>query len=213
MAGLARQERSALCDTFSVVGPDAPTLCEGWTTKDLAAHLIIRERRPDAAVGGLVPMLRERTQRITSQITGQDWAQTVSTLRSGPPRWSPFSVSRIDEMANVAEFFIHHEDVRRAGDDHAPRSVPVELQQALWASLPRTASLVLRKVRVGVVAEAPGIGRRSIRSAKSDHGSVVIAGAPAEILLFIYGRGSVAQVSLDGADRDVEALRTANLGL
>ena len=32
-------ERAAMCDTFEKFGPDAPTLCEGWTTLNLAAHL------------------------------------------------------------------------------------------------------------------------------------------------------------------------------
>ena len=37
MTGLAQLERQALCSTFSSVGPDAPTLCEGWDAADLAA--------------------------------------------------------------------------------------------------------------------------------------------------------------------------------
>ena len=47
MTSLARRERISLCDTFTRTGPDAPTLCSPWTTADLAAHLVIRDRRPD----------------------------------------------------------------------------------------------------------------------------------------------------------------------
>src|ERR1700743_2358756 len=47
----ARDERLALCALLDRTGPDAPTLCEGWRTGDLAAHLVLREHRPDAAVG------------------------------------------------------------------------------------------------------------------------------------------------------------------
>ena len=47
----SREERLALCALLDETGPDAPTLCEGWTTGDLAAHLVLRERRPDAAAG------------------------------------------------------------------------------------------------------------------------------------------------------------------
>jgi len=209
----ARQERSALCDTLSDVGPDAPTLCEGWTTKDLAAHLIIRERRPDAAAGMVLPPLRGHADRVRSQITGQDWAETVSTLRSGPPRWSPFTVPRIDEMANLVEFFVHHEDVRRGGDTHEPRDLATDLERALWDAIPRSGVLALRQVRTGVVADSPGFGRRSVRSAKDDHGSVVVSGAPGEILLHLFGRGRAADVTIDGADRDVEAFRAATLGI
>ena len=35
----ARDERSALVASLRDAGPDAPTLCAGWTTRDLAAHL------------------------------------------------------------------------------------------------------------------------------------------------------------------------------
>ena len=48
---LAQLERGRLCDLLLEVGPDAPTLCEGWTAADLAAHLVIRERKPLAAPG------------------------------------------------------------------------------------------------------------------------------------------------------------------
>ena len=44
-------ERAALCDLFVQVGPAAPTLCEGWATYDLAAHLVIRERKPLSGPG------------------------------------------------------------------------------------------------------------------------------------------------------------------
>jgi uncharacterized protein (TIGR03083 family) len=47
----SRDERLALCTLLDKTGPDAPTLCEGWNTGDLAAHLVLRERRPDAAAG------------------------------------------------------------------------------------------------------------------------------------------------------------------
>ena len=47
----ARAERASLCDLLAEVGPDAPTLCEGWTTALLAAHLVVRERRPDGGPG------------------------------------------------------------------------------------------------------------------------------------------------------------------
>ena len=46
----ARDERIALCDLLDETGPEAPTLCEGWRTLDLAAHLVLREHRPDAAL-------------------------------------------------------------------------------------------------------------------------------------------------------------------
>ena len=49
------KERAALCDTLEKYGPDAPTLCAGWLTLDLAAHLVAREARSDAAIGLVLP--------------------------------------------------------------------------------------------------------------------------------------------------------------
>ncbi|MGJ4074519.1 maleylpyruvate isomerase N-terminal domain-containing protein [Corynebacterium macclintockiae] len=47
----SQSEREALANLLQQSGPDAPTLCEGWSTRDLAVHLVIREYRPDAAAG------------------------------------------------------------------------------------------------------------------------------------------------------------------
>ncbi|HEY5077996.1 MAG TPA: TIGR03085 family protein, partial [Acidimicrobiia bacterium] len=38
------QERRELCNLFAELGPFVPTLLEGWTANDLAAHLVLRER-------------------------------------------------------------------------------------------------------------------------------------------------------------------------
>src|SRR6202007_499940 len=63
----ARRERSALVETLRRVGPDAPTLCEGWTTRDLAAHLVVRERRLDATPGITIPFLAGYTAKVQNQ--------------------------------------------------------------------------------------------------------------------------------------------------
>ena len=47
MSTFAKRERLLLADLLEAEGPEAPTLCEGWSTRDLAAHLIVRERRPE----------------------------------------------------------------------------------------------------------------------------------------------------------------------
>ena len=64
-------ERRALADLFDEVGPDAPTLCGTWTTRDLVAHLLVRERRPDAAGGILIPALSKRTEKVMADLVEQ----------------------------------------------------------------------------------------------------------------------------------------------
>jgi uncharacterized protein (TIGR03085 family) len=59
----SRDERAALTDLMATLGPDAPTLCGGWTTRDLAAHLVVRERRPDIGIGAIVPGLNRWAER------------------------------------------------------------------------------------------------------------------------------------------------------
>ena len=83
---VARKERAALVDTMRATGPDAPTLCEGWNTRDLAAHLVVRERRLDAAPGILVPKLAGYTARVQEQVTAStDWSELLVQVAAGPP--------------------------------------------------------------------------------------------------------------------------------
>jgi len=86
MTRFASIERSALCDTFERVGPDAPTLCSPWLTRDLAAHLVVRERRPDVAAGIWVPGLAARAQQVQDEYAAREWPHLVDLVRSGPPR-------------------------------------------------------------------------------------------------------------------------------
>ena len=129
MPHLAQRERRSLADLLLRVGPDAPTLCEGWTAADLAAHLVIRERRPDAGLGLVVPFLAGHTRETsrTASVTGG----VRGPGGRGPRRARPFPLrfSFIDEPMNTAEFFIHHEDVRRAQPGWEPRELDPELER------------------------------------------------------------------------------------
>lgn len=156
---VAAAERSALCDTFLEVGPDAPTLCSPWRTRDLAAHLVLREHRPDLAVGFFVPRLAERRDREQHELaTATEWSQLVARVRSGPPPWHPTQIGAIDEAVNALEFFIHHEDVLRAEPDFVARRLSAEVEAGVWTALKRTAKLIFRKVDAGLVLAAPGHG-------------------------------------------------------
>src|SRR3954465_1728777 len=115
----AQRERSALVETMRSVGPDAPTLCGDWTTRDLAAHLVVRESRLDATAGVAVPFLAGYTARVQRQVTETtSWDPPPAQVASGPPLYSPFKL--LDPIANLGEMFIHHEDVRRAQTSWEP---------------------------------------------------------------------------------------------
>ncbi len=217
MTALAQLERLALCSTLTRVGPDAPTLCEGWTARELAAHLVLRERRPDAAAGVLIPFipaLAGHTQRVQDALADQSWAGLVDMVREGPPGWNPTRVPSVDEAINLAEFYVHHEDLLRAqpGWDRAQRrTVEPAMAEALWARVRQVGQLLFRRSPVGVVLAADGYGRKQVRGATKE-GTVAILGEPAELLLFAFGRGAHADVTFDGPPEAVEALRGTALG-
>ncbi len=108
MTNTARTERRALADTLERVGPDARTLCAGWNARDLAAHLVLRENRPDAAPGIVLPPLSRWTARVQTSMARRPFGELVETLRSGPPRWSPTRVPALDRTVNLAECLVHH---------------------------------------------------------------------------------------------------------
>jgi uncharacterized protein (TIGR03085 family) len=205
MTRFARSERQGLCDTFEQVGPDAPTLCSPWRTRDLAAHLVVRERRPDVAGGILLPALAGRLERVQNEYAGRDWSKLVNEVRTGPPAWSPASLGRVDEAMNTAEFFVHHEDVLRGGRQWSARKLPVDLEAALWGIVSKAARLQLARARVGVVLMSPAYGERQVH-AKTDAGTVTITGTPGELLLYSFGRKDVAQVDVSGSEESLAAI-------
>ena len=179
-------------------GPDAPTLCGDWTTRDLAAHLVIRERRPDAAPGIMVPGLAGYTEKIRRAAAGRDWDELLEDVRTGPPVWSPFHW--IDEQVNLAEMFVHHEDVRRAGADWTVRTLPNGMQDKLWTIATGIGRRGYRRSPVGVALERPEGARVTVRSAGP--ASVTVRGEPGEVLMHAFGRDA-ARVEFTGAPEDV----------
>jgi|APEBP8051073058_1049385.scaffolds.fasta_scaffold00069_30 uncharacterized protein (TIGR03085 family) len=208
---VVQAEREALCDTFLELGPDAPTLCDPWRARDLAAHLVVRERRPDLAPGILLPALAGRLERGQQAVAEGDWESLVATVRSGPPWWSPTRIERVDALVNTVELVVHHEDVLRGDGTVGPRrEVPERTERAVHAALRKSARLMFRRAPVGVRLVAP---RAEPIIAGPDAPVVTVTGAPVELLLLAYGRIRVASVDIDGTPADVEALRTAMLGI
>ena len=208
---VVQAERHALCDTFLELGPDAPTLCDPWRTRDLAAHLVVRERRPDLAAGIWIPPLAGRAERGQAAIAAGDWPALVETIRTGPPRWSPTRIDRVDAMVNTVELVVHHEDVLRGDGLLGPRrDVPERTARAVLKALRGSSRLMFRRSEVGVRLVAPG-AEPVVAGPQSR--VVTVTGDPVELLLVAYGRMRVADVDLEGSPDDVEALRTARLGV
>lgn len=210
VANHARTERAALCDLLLQLGPDAPTLCAGWSTRDLAAHLVLRERRLDAAPGILISQLGGYTARVQSALAAQPYDRLVDQVRR-PPAWTPMTaIPALDRAVNTMEFFIHHEDVRRAQPVWQPRQLPPDLTVALWKRVRAMSRLALRKVRVPVILAAPGLGEARVGAGDP---AVRVTGAPAELVMYVTGRTAAAKVEVTGPPELVDQLRAASFGL
>ncbi|MFI5506263.1 TIGR03085 family metal-binding protein [Mycobacterium sp. NPDC051804] len=201
---VANDERAALVRTLRAAGPDAPTLCPGWTTRELAAHLLARERRPDALLGIGVPRFAERRLRIERQITtGLDWPQMVDQLAAGPPMYSP--LRWLNRVANIHEMFVHHEDVRRA----APGWTPRVLDERATGALRRLATYFAPTLIPGVPARVVFRAQDGAVLARFGAGpEVTVTGAPGELLLFAFGRNEI-RVDFAGDANDIDAVRQA----
>ncbi|MEU3241143.1 TIGR03085 family metal-binding protein, partial [Streptomyces anthocyanicus] len=161
MSTYAKRERLLLADLLESAGPDAPTLCEGWTTRDLAAHLVVRERRADAAAGLVIKPLATRLARVQAEFAAKPYEELLQLFRTGPPRMSPFALKQVDETANSVEFYVHAEDVRRAQPDWTPRELDPVFADALWSRVERAARVLGRRSPVGLVLRRPD-GRTAV---------------------------------------------------
>ena len=204
---LARRDRLALCDLFDELGPDAPTLNEGWTTADLAAHLVARDRRPDSVPGLVVPALAAWSEHVRHGVLRRPYTDIVENLRTGPPRWSPLRRPAADRIGNTHEFFVHYEDVRRCRDGWEPRRLDATAEADIWRAVRWFGRRAFRQSPVGVVLRSGD----QMFPAHRGTPAVTVAGPPGEILLYAFGRQGYARVDLNGDSAAVEALATTTL--
>lgn len=207
---MAQTERTGLCDVALQLGADQPTLCGEWDVKDLVVHLLVREGSP-AAAGIVLHPLARLTELESRRVGRRDFAVLVEKLRSGPPVYSPYALPKVDRLLNTLEFFVHHEDIRRAQPTWSPRTLGDDAERLLW-SLTRTAGKALtRGVPVGVTIENSTTGSRAELSAGDP--MVTVRGLPSEVALYVYGRKAQAQVELLGDDAAVARLQGSSLGI
>lgn len=207
---LVHDERNNLADLMQATGADAPTLCAGWTVRDLAAHLVIRENRPDAAAGIAIAPLAKWTSKVQAKEAALPFDEVVAQFRKGPPRWSPFSIPAVDSAANIVEFVVHAEDVRRAQAGWVPRPIDAELNEVLWARLPRMSKMLLHKLPMGITVQRTDIEAPSA-AIKTGSPVLLLTGSPLDLLLILHGRSAV-DVHFDGDESAIAAFKTAKLG-
>ena len=204
-------ERAQLADLLDELGPEAPTLLEPWTTRDIAAHLVLREHDHLAGPGLVLPgawgRLAERRQRALAL---GDFAELVATFRSGPPPGF-FRLGWVRRLPSLNEFFVHHEDVRRA-NGRGPRTNEHAMDAALWRNATRAPWLLARRLR-GAGLELHWAGTAQTVRARRGEPTARITGPPGELLLYLFGRQDAAHVEVSGPASAVEAVRRARFGM
>lgn len=214
--------RDALVEALLAAGPGQPTLCAGWNTEHLAAHIVLRENSPLVA-GLLLPPLARSLERKTrtlgdSASAPQGYQQLMDRVAAGPRPPGPLRdharaariidrvsgrlgvtkpARRAAQAANLLEFFVHTEDVRRAQHRWAPRHLSDDYADALFTEFVRRARLMYRSEPTGIVL-ARSTGQRVVaRAAVQDGPSQTIAGPAGELVLHGFGRREHALVLVD----------------
>jgi uncharacterized protein (TIGR03085 family) len=206
------QERLKLCVLFDELGPSAPTLLEGWTAQDLAAHIVLRERDLMAAPCLVLPgpFQRFAERRRVRLANRHDFAWLVARIRSGPPAGF-FRIGWVRSFPNLNEFFVHHEDMRRA-NGLGPRTLTHDLEAALWQNVRRASRYLSRRLRgAGLEIEWAAVGESlTIRQGES---TARLSGTPGELLLYVFGRQAAAQVEVSGPVEAVAAVHRTHFGM
>ena len=209
---LDAQERLELCVLFDELGPSAPTLLEGWTAHDLAAHLVLRER--DLMAGPCLvlpgPFQRFDERRRVRLANRHDFAWLVARLRSGPPAGF-FRIGWVRSFPSLNEFFVHHEDLRRA-NGLGPRPLARDLDEALWHNVRRGRRFLSRRLRDARL-EIEWAGTGEVLTARQDEPTARLSGTPGELLLYLFGRQGAAHVEVSGDADAVEAVHRAHFGM
>lgn len=204
-------ERGMLCDLLDELGPQARTVLEPWTTRDLAAHLVIREHDYSAAPGLVVPgWWRRFAERRRQLLARTDYSALIATIRSGPPRGF-FRLGWVRRGPNLNEFFVHHEDVRRANGRDV-RTSGAALDQALWRNVGMAPWFLARRLH-GVGLELEWAGTAQTLRARRGTPSVRLTGTPGELLLYLFGRQRVAMVEVSGPVQAVQAVEHVRFGV
>jgi uncharacterized protein (TIGR03085 family) len=204
-------ERAQLCELLHELGPHAPTLLEPWTTHDLAAHLVLREHDYVAAPGLVVPGSWGRfAERRRVALKEKRFTDLVATIRSGPPPGF-FRIGWVRRLPNLNEFFVHHEDVRRA-NGFGPRANPPAEDIALFRNVTRARWFLSRRLR-GVGLDLVWAGSDNVVSARRGQPTARLRGLPGELLLFLFGRRDAADVEITGSSEAIEALNRTPFGM
>src|SRR5688572_23123399 len=140
--------------------------------------------------------------------TSREFPALVEAVRKAR---TPLALPLVDDVVNTLEFFVHHEDIRRAQPGWAPRALSRAEESALWTAIKVGGRGLVRPAAVPVTIRRADGGATAVLRGGAD--PVVLTGLPSEIVLFLFGRRQTRGLSLTGPDTAIAALRAADLGL
>jgi len=189
------RERQDLVTTLRAAGPDAPTLCAGWRTRHLAAHLLLRLHHPVQLAAAVLPGSADadtRTSDLAATATEPEQYQRLLDRFAAPA--APLNpMGWGGNRLHLVEYVVHHEDVRRATGQPANRDLPQPMQEELWRQLRTFARLTQARAETGVVLVVPGGPRAVVRRGRR---SIAVSGMPVELALYLTGRTAHADVQV-----------------
>ncbi len=149
-------------------------------------------------------------ERRRAALARTDFASLRTTLRAGPPPGF-FRLRWVRRLPNLNEFFVHHEDVRRA-NGLGPRTLEPAMDNALWRNVVLGRWFLARRLR-GAGLELHWAGTaRTVRARRAEPVARITA-TPGELLLYLFGRQGAAHVELSGPAEAIHAVRGARFGM
>lgn len=199
---LSAFEREALKNSLLEKGPEAPTLCGEWKTRDLVVHLLVREQYPVSFLRSQLPVGGDPAEELTQEALQRPYEEVVEQWAAGPKGLNPWRA--LDTMGNAMEHFIHHEDVRRGaltpGEPVEEREISPEHARELHRLLKLSAPRFIKADRPVILAPTgmPRIVHNDKSGVSADGESVIrVQGGVGELILWIYGR-KVVNVDITG---------------
>jgi uncharacterized protein (TIGR03085 family) len=209
ITGDIEAERAALAESLLAAGASASAGCGEWTALDLASHLVAEER-----LGGLTtfiarslvvrgvslagpPTLVDTAIRLERR---RGFAALIDRLRLPVPR---LLLRPQVAPLTLFEYWTHHDDLRSAADvaHPAPGALAEVVPLLLRHQLKKMPTGVRVTVRTGDGGLRSSVGPESVPE-------VIVQGTPADVVRWLAGRQSRADVAVSGPDAQVQALRS-----
>lgn len=202
LMSMARDERADLAEFLATLTPqqwDAPSLCAGWTVKDVVAHMISYE---ELGTLGLLKRFAKGWVVRANQVGADEFAdfsapQLLDFLRA---HLQPCGLTAgFGGMIALVDGTIHHQDIRRALG--RPRTVPAD-------RLERVLALVPGNPRLGAGRRIRGLRLRAT-DVDWEHGHGPKVTGPGEALLMAMTGRPAALADLAGPGLQTLAARLA----